>query len=224
MSSLALDTFPFLLELKQNNQRGWFQEQKSRFQQIKMENNAFFQSVGELMEEVDKIEQVKPFRIYRDVRFSKDKSPYKTHFSCRFFRQGRSNRGTYYLHLEPNNSFCAGGFYGPSKEDLYRIRKEFEIDSAEIQSILSEKEVLDLFPNGIEGEELKTAPRGFDKHHVSIRFIRKKQFYLKKSFLDEQVNSSQFSELIVQAFSGMLPFLSYMSEIVTTDLNGESIL
>lgn len=224
MSSLSLDTFPFLIELKQNNQREWFQEHKKRFKLIQAENFTFFQLIGDLMEKFDKIEQVKPFRIYRDVRFSKDKSPYKTHFSCRFFREGIVNRGTYYLHLEPGNSFCAGGFYGPSKEDLYRIRKEFEMDDAEIRTLLSQKQVIEFFPNGIEGEELKTAPRGFDKNHPAIDLIRKKQFYLMKSFADKDVISFQFSELLVQTFKVMLPFLDCMSEIVTTNLDGETII
>lgn len=221
MFNLSPDTFPFLEELKANNQREWFQLQKSRFKDIQATNTIFFHSLGEKMNEFDEIESVKPFRIYRDVRFSKDKSPYKTHFSCRFFRASIYNRGTYYLHLEPANSFCAAGFYGPNKEDLFRIRKEFEIDASEIREILTQKKVREFFPNGIEGEELKTAPRDFDKNHSAIDLIRKKQFYLKKTLSDSEVLSPNLSEILKLNFQVTVPFLNYMSEVVTTNLNGE---
>lgn len=221
MSHLSVDTFPFLIALKENNQREWFQENKAWFQKIQVENHDFFQSIGNQMGEFDEIESVKPFRIYRDVRFSKDKSPYKNHFSCRFYRAGVYKRGTYYLHLEPNNSFCAGGFYGPNKEDLYRIRKEFEIDDSEIREILAQKQMQLHFPNGIAGNELKTAPRDFDKNHSAIDLIRKKQFYLMKNFTNNEILSPDFPSQLCVSFKAMLPFLNYMSEIVTTNLNGE---
>ena len=219
------NSFEFLQQLIQNNDRDWFTERKPEFKRLKEINKQFFQSIYADLQAVDELENCKVFRIYRDVRFSKDKTPYKSHYAARYVRQGNRRRGTYYLHIEPNNqSFCAGGFYGPNKEDLLRIRKEFEYDDAEIRTILSDKTVASHFPNGLEGEELKTSPRGFSIEHKAIDLIRKKQFYLSAKFTDKDVLQEDFSLQVVEKFRAMLPYLNYMSEVVTTNLNGEVIV
>ena len=214
----------FLIKLRANNERPWFNERKKEFKSYKKLNKHFFQQVMFHLQSVDEIENMKQFRIYRDIRFSKDKTPYKRHYAARFVRKSKKRRGTYYLHIEPeNNSFCAGGFYGPDRDDLVRIRKEFEIDDEPMREILSLKSVRNYFPEGIEGDELKTSPRDFSIDHPAIDLIRKKQFYLKKSFTDEQLVQNNFSQEVAQCFGAMLPFLNYMTEIVTTDLNGRPI-
>ena len=130
----------FLHELKRNNNRDWFNENKPRFQEIQLEAKAFYEEIKQGLLQFDEIENFKMFRIYRDVRFSKDKTPYKTHFGRSFHRAKPKLRGGYYLHLAPNNeSFIATGFWEPNKDDLFRIRKEFEMDDQEIRCILSNK-------------------------------------------------------------------------------------
>ena len=119
----------------------------------------------------DEVDKVKMFRIYRDVRFSKDKSPYKTHFGGSYHRKKPQLRGGYYLHIQPNNqSFIATGFWEPSKEDLFRIRKEFEMDDKPIRKIISQKDFKSTWGDFV-GDELKTAPKGFDKEHPAIDLI-----------------------------------------------------
>lgn len=219
------ESFQYLQQLIQNNNRNWFKERKSEYDVVKENNKNFFQSIQSRLNTIDPIENCKVFRIYRDVRFSKDKTPYKSHYAARYVREGKLKRGTYYLHIEPGNqSFCAGGFYGPNKEDLLRIRKEFELDDQEIRTILSTKEVKKHFPNGLQGDELKTSPRGFDMNHPAIDLIRKKQFYLSAEFSDDDLFEEDFSELVVEKFKVMLPYLNYMSDVVTTDLNGQLIV
>src|SRR5690554_7274707 len=116
---------------------------------------------------------MKMYRIYRDVRFSGDKTPYKTHFAMYAGRLKSDYRGGYYLHIEPGNSFLGIGFWNPEKEDLLRIRKEIELDD-ELQTILNNKEIRSTFET-IVGDEVKTAPKGFDKNHERIHLIKKKQ-------------------------------------------------
>lgn len=115
---------------------------------------------------------MKMFRIYRDVRFSKNKQPYKNHLAVSYHRRKPHLRGGYYLHIEPGNSFIACGFWDPKPDDLLRIRKEFEMDDVYIRKILNDPDFVSTFGN-LQGEEVKTAPKGFDKNHPAIDLIKK---------------------------------------------------
>lgn len=213
----------FLSGLKKHNEKSWFEEHKNRFKEEKTQMEAFFKAVFKLMNTHDELDQFKMFRIYRDVRFSKDKTPYKTHFSASFHRTKPRNRGGYYVHVEPGGSFIAAGFWGPSKEDLYRIRKEFEIDDQPMREFLDSDVFTKVF-NGLEGEALKTAPKGFDRDHEAIDLIRKKQYILVRKFTDEEVTSEDFAQEVNRSFRAVRGWFDYMSEVLTTDLNGVSLL
>jgi uncharacterized protein (TIGR02453 family) len=163
------------------------------------------------------------FRIYRDVRFSKNKTPYKTHFGMALHRQKPTLRGGYYIHIEPNNSFLGVGFWGPNPPDLFRIRKELEFDSIELRKIINEKKFKQIW-GPIVGEEVKTSPKGFNLDHPNIDLIRKKQYVFIKKVTDEEVISFEFLSLIENHFKAIRPFFDYMSCLLTTDLNGESII
>ena len=163
------------------------------------------------------------FRIYRDVRFSKDKTPYKTHFAGSFSRSGQRLRGGYYLRIKPNETFIAAGFWEPNKEDLLRIRQEFETDASEIRAIMDKKNFKDVWGK-MQGDELKTAPSGFNKEHPNIDLIKRKQFIFVKNFSDQEVLSPNFIENIDLAFQAIRPYFDLMSDILTTNLNGESLL
>ena len=166
----------FLKELKKNNNRDWFNDNKPRFKEIQGEAKEFYEEIKSSLEGFDEIEKFKMFRIYRDVRFSHDKTPYNPHFAGSFSRSGKHLRGGYYLRVRPGESFLAGGFWAPNKEDLFRIRKEFEIDDQEIRQILRTPEFKRVFGGVLEGDELKTAPKGFRKDDPAIDLIRKKGF------------------------------------------------
>ena len=217
------EAFTFIKLLEQNNNRDWFNTHKTEFQSINNDIKKTFYRIGELMNHHDEIEQVKVFRIYRDVRFSKNKLPYKTHFSASYQRLKPKLRGGYYVHLQPKNSFIATGFWEPNKQDLMRIRKEFETDASEIRSILSQKDFKNTWGN-ITGESLKTAPRGFNKNHPDIDLIRRKQFIFIKKYQDKALLSNDFIENVNSSFTKARPYLDLMSDILTTNLNGESLL
>jgi uncharacterized protein (TIGR02453 family) len=217
-------TVAFLKQIENNNDRDWFAENKSTYQEGLSEFKTIFTEVEALMKAHDAIDTAKVFRIYRDVRFSKNKLPYKTHFSGSFGRKKPELRGGYYVHIQPNNkSFIATGFWDPNKEDLLRIRREFEMDDEEIRDIISNKSFKSVW-GILEGDELKTAPRDFDKEHKAIDLIRKKQFIFTKTYTDKEVLSSGFVNSVNKDFKTIKPFFNFMSDVLTTNLNGESLI
>ncbi len=220
---ITKDIFDFLKVLEKNNNREWFTEHKSQFKALESKVKDFYKSILQALEEHDEIEKLKMFRIYRDVRFSKDKTPYKIHFAGSFSRAGASLRGGYYMRLKPGESFIAAGFWEPNKDDLLRIRKEFETDSSEFREILNDPTFKKVWGD-LQGEELKTSPKGFDKEDPNIDLIRKKQFIFVKHFSDQEVFSPEFKNTVNESFKTIRPYFDLMSEILTTNLNGETLL
>ena len=214
----------FLTDLKANNNREWFQANKKTYDGIRAEMNLFYQDIMQRLNQHDEIEKLKMFRIYRDVRFSHDKTPYNPHFAGSFRRSGKRLRGGYYLRIRPGESFLAGGFWAPNKEDLFRIRKEFELDDQEIREVLSNKEFRKHFGSELRGDEVKTAPKGFNKEHPAIDLIRKKGFVAVREFSDSEVLNKNFVNQVDDAFKALRPYFDYMSEVLTTDLNGVSLI
>jgi len=217
-------TIEFLKKIKNNNNREWFLKNKSEYDTIIRDNKEKFTAIYDKLKQSDSIEKMHVFRIYRDVRFSKDKTPYKTNFGVAFERSKPLFRGHYYIHIQPNNSFVGGGFWDPTPEELFRIRKEFEFDTTEINKIVSEKTFVKYFEK-LEGENgVKTAPKGFDKNHSAIDLIRKKQYVVMRKFSDDEIFSANFQKEVMATFLALRPFFDYMSEVLTTDLNGELIV
>ncbi|WP_452601243.1 DUF2461 domain-containing protein [Pontimicrobium sp. MEBiC06410] len=218
------NVFPFFKKLEKNNNRDWLNENKPEFKALESNIKVFYNSILERLNVHDEIDKLKLFRIYRDVRFSKNKLPYKTHFGGAFHRTKPRLRGGYYLHLQPNNeSFIATGFWEPAKEDLLRIRKEFEMDDQEIRDIINNKTFKSIWGEFV-GEEVKTAPKGFSKEHPAIDLIKKKQFIFTRKFTDKDVLASDFLDKVDDAFKAIRPYFDYMSDVLTTDLNGVSML
>ena len=212
----------FFKKLKKNNNREWFAENKPKFKELELEIKAFGEELKDRLNEFDNVDRFKLFRIYRDVRFSKDKTPFKTHFGLTWHRTKPLYRGGYYLHISPGKNFLACGFWDPNPNDLKRIRKELEYDAKEFRDIISSKEFFSVW-GSLEGSELKTAPRNFDKNHPDIDLIRKKQYIFSISFLDEEVCEPQFINKLENALEKVKPFTDYMSDVLTSDENGESL-
>lgn len=213
----------YLSDLKANNNREWFNARKDTFKAHEKEVKRFFQEIENELQKTDNLEGHKVWRIYRDIRFSKDKTPFKARFSGGYKRATAALRGGYFLNIEPGNSAVGGGFYGPSSEDLKRIRQEFEMDDSEIRKIINNKNFKHTFGE-MRGEGVKSAPRGFKADHPAIDLIKKKQFYFYKSFSDKEVCKAGFKDQVIETFLTIRPFFDYMSEVLTTDLNGESML
>ncbi|WP_242009133.1 DUF2461 domain-containing protein [Robertkochia solimangrovi] len=212
-----------LTALKTNNNREWFEANKKEFKTEEQKAKKFFNNVHQALQQHDEVDKMKMFRIYRDVRFSADKTPYKTHFSSSFHRVKPRLRGGYYLHIEPGNSFLATGFWNPEKSDLERIRREFAMDDEEIRHIMEQPEFKNTF-GSLVGDELKTAPKGYDRDHKAIDLIRKKQYIATRKFTDKEVLDPDFAEVVNKSFRVIRPFFDYMSEVLTTDLNGISLI
>lgn len=216
--------FQYLTQLKNNNTREWFAENKIWFEKEDAKLKTFFTSVLEGLREDDDIEKLKAYRIYRDIRFSKDKTPYKVYRSCSYLRATEALRGSYHVEISPGASFIAVGFWQPNKEDLLRIRKEFESDASEINEIINNSDVQKYFGGFHHWNSLKTAPKGFDKTHPNIELIRKKDFMLLKKLSDKEVLSPSFYKTVMDSFKASRFFLDYMSDVLTTNINGESII
>jgi len=224
INAIPKEAFSFLKQLEKNNNRDWFNEHKTEFKSIEAEVKGFYENVLKNLRSHDDIDKLKVFRIYRDVRFSKNKLPYKTHFGGSFNRSKPNLRGGYYLHIQPNNeSFIATGFWEPNKDDLLRIRKEFEMDDEEIRKIIQEKSFKKMWGEFV-GDEVKTAPKGFDKGHPAIDLIKKKQYIFVKKFTDKEVLDTKFINIIDKAFKAIRPYFDYMSDVLTTNLNGEPLI
>ena len=212
----------FFKKLKKNNNRNWFAENKPKFKELELEIKVFGEELKDRLNEFDNVDRFKLFRIYRDVRFSKDKTPFKTHFGLTWHRTKPLYRGGYYLHISPGKNFLACGFWDPNPNDLKRIRKDLEYGAKEFRDIIPYKEFFSVWGN-LEGSELKTAPRNFDKNHPDIDLIRKKQYIFSISFSDEEVCEPQFINKLENALKMVRPFTDYMSDVLTSDENGESL-
>ena len=223
MKLIPKDTINFLKELKLNNNRDWFNENKQRFNSIQSGVKEFANEVNESLKKSDDIEKLKIFRIYRDLRFSKDKTPYKKNIGMAFHRAKPDLRGGYYLEISADESFVAVGFWNPNKEDLLRIRKEIELDGQEFKSVINHRKIKDIWGE-VKGQEVKTSPKGFNVDHHHIDLIKKKQFIFIRKLNDEEILDENFQEKLVSYFVSIRPFFDYMSEVLTTNLDGESIV
>ncbi len=158
MQVIPKNTISFLKELKLNNNRDWFSENKDKFKSIQNDVKIFAQEVKDSLSVSDDIEKLKIFRIYRDLRFSKDKTPFKKNIGMAFHRAKPELRGGYYLEISADESFIAVGFWNPNKEDLHRIRKEIEIDGQEFKSIINQKKIKDVW-----GRDSRRRSKNFTK-------------------------------------------------------------
>jgi uncharacterized protein (TIGR02453 family) len=217
----------FLKKIKKNNDRTWFAEHKGDYEKAFGEMIVFADAVLAELKKHDDIEtptgKRSLYRIYNDVRFSKDKSPYKLNLGAGFRRATALRRGGYYLHIQPGSSFVAGGFWGPNTQDLNHIRQQIAADPDPLTNLVKSKPFKKTFGE-IRGEQVKTAPRGYAIDHPAIDLLRLKQFIVKIEFSDEEVLHPNFHKKVADSFHHMRPFLDYMSEILTTDLNGIRIV
>lgn len=226
-TNIPAASLEFLNTLSKHNNRDWFNEHKRDFLEQQAAVAHFAEALLAKLNIHDIIEtpsgKKSLQRIYRDTRFSKEKTPYKTNWSGHFSRSGKERRGGYYFHIEPGNSFIAGGFWGPEAQDLKRVRDEIAFDAAPLNKILAENTFKDTFGT-LQGDQLKTSPKGFDNTHPAIDLLRYKQFLLIRKFTDAAVLKHTFLAEANQTYKNMRPFFDYMSEILSTDVNGISTI
>jgi uncharacterized protein (TIGR02453 family) len=207
----------FLKNLKNNNNKAWFEEQKTAFLEAKQD---FENLVNSLISELRKFDKDLgsdlsakecTFRIYKDVRFSKDKNPYKTNFGASIQPGGKkSGIAGYYLHLEPGNCFLAGGNYMPSPEKLQAIRQEIDYNGKELKKILGERKFINVFKELEEIDVLKTTPKGFEKDHPYLPLLKHKHFIASATFQDKVALSGDFIKLLAEYGKTVYPFLQFL--------------
>lgn len=227
MPQLTQANYTFLEQLKKNNNRQWFEKHKDEYDTYHQEVITFADAVLAEVTKFDVIETVNGkkslHRIYRDIRFSKDKTPYKTHWGGAFKRAGQERRGGYYFHLEKGNFFVGGGFWAPDNKDLLHIRKQLDLDAKPLRKVLNSKAFKDYFKE-LEGEKLKSSPKGFESNNENIDLINYKQFIVWHKFTDKEAFDKNFYKEVARGFKNMLPFFNVMTNYLTTNLNGESLL
>ena len=220
---LSPEIFSFFSQLEQNNQREWFEAHKPQFKVLETSVKQFGEALKDELNRHDSIDRFKLFRIYRDVRFSKDKTPYKTHFGLNWHRTKPEYRGGYYLHLKPKDIFLACGFWDPNPADLKRIRQELAVDGDDYREIINAPAFKSVWGE-LEGAKVKTAPKGYAKDHPNIDLLRFKQHIFSIRYTEKEATAPDFLLRLNDALQAVRPFVDYMSEVLTTNADGESLL
>ena len=213
--------FKFLKGLAKNNNRDWFEKNKGEYLQAKEHFETF---VSGLLKEAVKFDpglagldpKKLTFRIYRDVRFSKDKSPYKTNMGATFSPGGKlMNKPGYYLHIEPGNkSFVAGGLYMPAPEDVAKIRQEIDYNGKKLEAVFKNKAFKRLYSDFDDFDKLKKIPKGYAADHPQIEWLKLKSFIVMHNLKDAEVQDKNFLKTVVSAFKTMKPMNNFLSEAV----------
>ena len=214
-------TLQFLKELEKNNNKSWFEAHRKMYEAAKadIENMAsqlipaiarFDSPIGHLA--------VKDctFRINRDVRFSKNKAPYKSNMAAYFSQGGKKiSSAGYYFHCEPGKSYAAGGFYNPTPAELAKIRQDIDYDFYDWEKMLKNKTFKKYFPAGVDGiESLVRAPKGYDEDNGAIHYLKMKHFIVSKPFTDAELQSKTLVKDVTRAFDAMKPMLDFLNRAV----------
>jgi uncharacterized protein (TIGR02453 family) len=211
----------FLKNIAKNNNREWFEKNKPVYLEAKLSFEDFLE---ELHKEILKLDEslagLNPrklgFRIYRDVRFSKDKRPYKTNMGAGFSAHGKMEQEPgYYIHIEPGNkSFIAGGMYMPNPENLAKIRQEIDYNTPKFLKILNEKEFKKYFDGLNDWDRLKTAPKGYPKDHPHIDILKNKSFTVSHPFTDAELADKNFVKKVATVAKSIKKLNTFLAEAI----------
>lgn len=222
---LSKDTLQFLDDLQTNNNRDWFLENKKRYEAFKKDYQQLVADLLDAMKPLDsslEMLEVKncTFRINRDIRFSKDKSPYKSHLGVWLSSGAKGqNRSGYYIHLEKGASFIAGGLYCPEAEDLKKIRKEIAYFHDDLEAILDEKHFKKEFKDFDRNEKntLKNPPRGYEKEHPAIEFLKLKSFESSQRIDISEVTKKDFVATMSKKLMALKPLNDFINRALTSE-------
>lgn len=216
---LEKNTIDFLKKLKKSNHRDWLEANRTSYEDAK---NNFLSIVEKMIQHLSKSDsrygelQAKQcvFRLHRDIRFSKDKSPYKTNFGASFSIGGKkSHYAGYYLHLDPENSFAGGGIWMPEADMLKKIRQEIDYNADEFLAILKHKTFVNTFGTLHQDDKLKNPPKGYDSENKVIEMLKLKSFTAMKGFTVEDVLNKKFPKEVAKTFDALEPLLSFLNRI-----------
>lgn len=201
----------FLKDITRNNNRNWFEKNKSRYVEAKGAFDDFLEALhNELLKFDESLAGLNPrklaFRIYRDVRFSKDKRPYKINMGAGFSTRGKMEQEPgYYIHIEPGNSFVAGGLYMPDSENLGKVRQEIDYNADAFLKILNDRKFKKYFSGLDDFDRVKTAPKGYAKDHPHIDLLKNKSFVVSHYFTDVQVKDKKFARRVAEVCRAIKP-------------------
>lgn len=213
-------TFKFLKELKKNNNREWFTDHKHEYEAAKANVVLLVEDVlKHLVKTIPAFKEVNAAktiaRIYRDVRFSKNKDPYKLNFGIMLFPKGRGvNAPGYYLHIQPGECFVGGGFWMPPAEELRMIRQEIDYNAEEFKKIISSKTFTKFFDGLSEEDKLKTAPKGYPKDHPELELLKLKSFTAFHAIPDAEFQENAVSKKIADAVIALQPLIVFLEAAV----------
>ncbi len=217
MTTISNDTFKFLKDLAKNNNKEWFTANKKRYEVAKADFEAFVTDMVKNMAKFDPpIGNLEPkkciFRIYRDTRFSKDKTPYKSNMGANFSVSPSKihDHAGYYIHIEPGKSFLAGGAYEPQSPWINNIRQEIDYNTKEFKKIINAAPFKKNFDE-IKGDKLKTVPKGFPKDHPELSLLQYKSFLLVHDVDDKLVTSDGFMKHLIDVYKSMKPFNDFLN-------------
>ena len=214
-----LPILDFLDNLSQNNYKAWFDTHRTDYETARAIFNQFVDYLIDELRTSDNLQGLSAkecvARIYRDIRFSRDKSPYHTNFSAIIGPGGKkSPEQGYYVSIQPHDqTLVAGGLYMPSPEQLVRFRQAIDQHAATFKRITAKKDFIEQFGK-IEGERLKTAPKGYDRTHPEIDLLQLKQVTVLHNFTDKEVLAGNFPEKVIVVCRAMKPFLGYLDEVL----------
>lgn len=222
---LSNESLQFLDDLKANNNRDWFLEQKKRYEVFKKDYHKLVSDFLDAMKPLDpslELLEVKDctFRINRDIRFSKDKSPYKAHLGIWMSAGAKgANRSGYYLHIEKGGSFIAGGFYSPEPEELKKVRKEIAFFYDDLEEILNDKNFKKEFGSLDRNEtnSLKTAPKDYEKDHPAIEFLKLKSYTASQKFDIKEVSQKDFVSKMSKKLIALKPLNDFINRALTSE-------
>ncbi|MCB0659741.1 MAG: DUF2461 domain-containing protein [Saprospiraceae bacterium] len=218
-----ISTIQFLSELKENNNKEWFDANRKWYEKSKADYHKFAQTLLDGAKNINPAfehHQVKDcvFRINRDIRFSPDKSPYKTNFGVVLQPLGkRLQAAAYYCHIDPSECFAGGGIWHPESALLKKIRNEIDYDYQGLVEILNNKEFKTTFGHldAEEGQKLQRPPKGFDESHPAIEYLKLKSFTISKEMDPKMLTSPDLSKMVLQYFKAASPLIDYLNKAVT---------
>lgn len=211
----------FLSALNENNNREWFAENKSWFEKVKKQFDGISRElilrISEFDEDIKNVEASDcVFRIYRDIRFSHDKTPYKTHFGVFIASAGgrKSQRGGYYLHLDPAGCFVGVGVWCPEPNLLKALRKSVYDNIDELNEIRNEAGFAGMFSKFYEEDKLKSVPAGFPKDFPDAELLKLKHYLVEYKFDEKLLDSADFIDEITRIFRVAYPFNKFLNYTV----------
>jgi uncharacterized protein (TIGR02453 family) len=221
---IATSTLAFLRKLSHNNNRDWFNAHKNEYLAAKADVEGLAMQLVAGVREFDaSIGALEPkdcmFRIYRDARFSYDKSPYKTNLGIVVQRGGKkTSYACYYAHVEPNNCFLSGGIYMPDPPTLKALRQSIDVNYEEFLEIIADKNFKKYFSAIVDENKLVKTPQGFDKNSPVAEYLKQKDFYVIRGVSDEELCSKAYVKHALQAFKALKPLNDFFNEALSSEM------